>query len=117
MKTLAQDADNDIYLEGHDLKVVSGVDAYAVIISDAVRTVLGELQLDIGRGVDYFNTVFSNVNGVPNWRAEVEDIIRSYDFVQSVGEMNVSIDNSTHTLSYEITISTDRGQIVVSGSR
>ena len=39
MKTLAQDADNDIYLEGHDLKVVSGVDAYAVIISDAVRTV------------------------------------------------------------------------------
>ena len=45
MKTLAQDADNDIYLEGHDLKVVGGVDAYAVIISDAVRTVLGELQL------------------------------------------------------------------------
>lgn len=117
MKTLAQDADNDIFLEGHDLKVVSGADAYAVIISDAVRTVLGELQLDIGSGVDYFNTVFSNINGVPNWRAEVEDIIRSYDFVQSVGEMNVSIDNSTHTLSYEITISTDRGQIVVSGSR
>ena len=37
----------------HDIRTVDGVEAYAVVIGDAIRTVRGELQLDTERGVPY----------------------------------------------------------------
>ena len=55
MKTFAKDSDGNVIVDPvtHDIRTVDGVEAYAVIIGDAIRTVRGELQLDTERGVPY----------------------------------------------------------------
>lgn len=100
----------------HDIKTVDGVEAYAVIIGDTIRTVRGELQLDTDRGVPYFETVFKSVNGIDIWKNDVRKIVNGLSFVKSIVSFDVSWDPVSRKLNYEMVVETDDGEVTVGQS-
>ena len=115
MKTFSQDSHNDIRI-GSDgqFATVDGLDAYSAVIADVVRTVRGELQLDTGAGVPYFETVFDSVNGIDIWKSEVRKRVLALSFVRSIDSFSASWKTGNHTLSYSMTVSTDNGTVTIS---
>ena len=95
----------------HDIRTVDGVEAYAVVISDAIRTVRGELQLDTERGVPYFETVFKSVNGIDIWKNDVRKRVLEFPFVKSIDSFDVSYAN--RKLEYTMRLTTDAGDVTV----
>ena len=117
MKTFSQDSHNDIRI-GSDgqFVTVDGLDAYSTVISDVVRTVRGELQLDTERGVPYFETVFKSVNGIDIWKSDVRKIVNGLSFVKSIVSFDVSWDPLNRKLNYEMVVETDEGKVTVGQS-
>ena len=115
MKTFSQDSHNDIRI-GSDgqFATVDGLDAYSAVIADVVRTVRGELQLDTGAGVPYFETVFDSVNGIDIWKSEVRKRVLALSFVRSIDSLSASWNTENHILSYSMTVSTDNGTVTIS---
>ena len=113
MKTFAKDPDGNVIVDPvtHDIRTVDGVEAYAVIIGDAIRTVRGELQLDTGRGVPYFETVFKSVNGIDIWKNDVRKRVLEFPFVKSIDSFDVSYAN--RKLEYTMRLTTDAGDVTV----
>ena len=112
MKTLAQNSANDIYI-GSDggLATVDELNAYSIVIADAIRTVRGELQLDTERGVPYFETVFKSVNGIDIWKNDVRKRVLEFPFVKSIDSFDVSYAN--RKLEYAMRLTTDAGDVTV----
>ena len=115
MKTFAQDSHNDIRI-GSDgqFVTVDGLDAYSTVIADVVRTVRGELQLDMERGVPYFETVFKSVNGIDIWKSDVRKRVLALSFVSSIDSFSAYCKPENHVLSYSMTVSTDNGTVTIS---
>ena len=113
MKTFAKDSDSNVIVDlvTHDIRTVDGVEAYAVIIGDAIRTVRGELQLDTERGVPYFETVFKSVNGIDIWKNDVRKRVLEFPFVKSIDSFDVSYAN--RKLEYTMRLTTDAGDVTV----
>lgn len=114
MTTLAQNSLNDIFVHGGSLAIVSGKEAYANVIADVVRTCRGELQLDTGAGVPYFETVFDSVNGIDIWKSEVRKRVLALSFVRSIDSFSASWNTENRILSYSMTVSTDNGTVTIS---
>ena len=94
----------------------TGKQAYADIIGDPIRTVSGELQLDVNRGVPYFETVFKSVNGIDIWKDDVRKIMNGLSFVKSIVSFDVSWDPVSRKLNYEMVVETDDGEVTVGQS-
>lgn len=94
----------------------TGKQAYSNIIGDTVRTVCGELQLDVNRGVPYFETVFKSVNGIDIWKNDVRKIVNGLSFVKSIVSFDVSWDTVSRKLNYEMVVETDDGEVTVGQS-
>ena len=94
----------------------TGKQAYADIIGDTIRTVCGELQLDVNRGVPYFETVFKSVNGIDIWKNDVRKIVNGLSFVKSIVSFDVSWDPLNRKLNYEMVVETDEGKVTVEQS-
>lgn len=118
MKTFAKDSNGNVIVDlvTHDIKTVNGVEAYAIIIGDTIRTVRGELQLDTERGVPYFETVFKSVNGIDIWKNDVRKIVNGLSFVKSIVSFDVSWDPVSRKLNYEMVVETDKGEVTVGQS-
>ena len=118
MKTFAKDSSGNVIVDlvTHDIKTVDGVEAYAIIIGDTIRTVRGELQLDTDRGVPYFETVFKSVNGIDIWKNDVRKIVNGLSFVKSIVSFDVSWDPVSRKLNYEMVVETDEGEVTVGQS-
>ena len=89
----------------------TGKQAYADIIGDTIRTVSGELQLDVNRGVPYFETVFKSVNGIDIWKNDVRKRVLKFPFVKSIDSFDVSYAN--RKLEYTMHLTTDAGDVTV----
>ena len=94
----------------------TGKESLANIIGDTVRTVCGELQLDVNRGVPYFETVFKSVNGIDIWKNDVRKIVNGLSFVKSIVSFDVSWDPVSRKLNYEMVVETDEGEVTVGQS-
>lgn len=118
MKTFAKDSSGNVIVDlvTHDIKTVDGVEAYAIIIGDTIRTVRGELQLDTERGVPYFETVFKSVNGIDIWKNDVRKIVNGLSFVKSIVSFDVSWNPISRKLNYEMVVETDDGEVTVGQS-
>ena len=91
-------------------------ESFANIIGDTIRTVCGELQLDVNRGVPYFETVFKSVNGIDIWKNDVRKIVNGLSFVKSIVSFDVSWDPLNRKLNYEMVVETDEGKVTVGQS-
>lgn len=116
MTTLKQNgASNDICIDDSgDIALASGLDAYATIIADEIRTCLGELQLNTEVGIPYFETIFKGVNAVSIWRMYVTRATTALPFVKNIRSMDVEIDSQSKVLSYTMEVETDEGVVTVS---
>ena len=106
----------DLYIdpETNSLSYSSGKNAYGIIIADAIRTVSGELQLNINKGIPYFDTIFKDVNGMAIWRSFVSDTISGYEFVKSIKSFVSQFDSESKILKYNIVVETDLGEVSIS---
>lgn len=94
--------------------MVSGRIAYAQILCAAIKTVKGELQLNINEGIPFFETIFQNSRYLYLWEAKVKSRILSFDFVLSINSFVTDIDYKNHVLYYKTVISTDEGNVEIS---
>lgn len=114
--TIAVNEDNDIYLVNGDIAMADGKDARAQIISAALRTRRGELQLDTERGVPYFETIFQSGSryNIQLWEAYVRKTVSEFDFVKSISSFVYDIDYKTGIIRYTLVVEgTDGAQIVI----
>jgi hypothetical protein len=105
----------DIGLDANGvLAFVSGKEAYANVIADAVRTLIGELQLNIEGGIPWMDSVFNEIGDTSLWQHRVREVIEGFDFVDSIDSFVAEYNFATKTLKYQITISTNEGIVEVS---
>ena len=119
MKTFNQTKNTfDIYIDSKtgQFAEVEGVDAYRLIIASAIRNCRGEIQLDVERGVPYFETVFKSTNGIDIWKNDVRKIVNGRSFVKSIVSFDVSWDPLNRKLNYEMVVETDEGKVTVGQS-
>lgn len=115
MKVFTQDKDNDICMINNSLSFAKSKDAYGMIIADVIRTLRGEIQLDISLGVPYIDTVFMSLSGEYRWRAFVDERIRAFPFVEGIKNFTTDYDSKTKTLSYSIEVETTDGDVTITG--
>lgn len=114
IRTVARNGSHDIYLVNGQLAMAEGIEAYRQIIEAAILTQRGELQLDIDRGIPYFESVFDKPHYVYLWEASVRETINGFSFVKSVDSFTYDIDYKTHKLNYRIEVTTDIGSLALS---
>lgn len=105
---------NDIYAVNGQLAVASGLEAYAQALEAVVKTVYGELPLDVEAGIPYFSTVFLTPRETTSWAAAVRDAAKSLPFVVSVDSLDYALNPADGRLSYTLTVTTDAGSVSVS---
>lgn len=115
-KTVARNAQRDIYIVNGQLAMATGVDAYAQIIEAAIRTQKGELILDVDRGIPYMQTVFDRPHYIYLWEDAVKSRIRSFSFVKDIVAFETEIDYNARVLRYSAEISTDLGKVYLNNS-
>lgn len=108
--------DGELHLNGSgQIASVEGKDAYAQTITEAIRTVKGEVDSDTSLGVPYFTTVFDDSRNINLWKSEVVRCIKQFDFVVSVSNFVVEISYARRTVRYSLVVSTDLGNINIQG--
>lgn len=115
MKCLKQiGADNDICI-GQDgqLAFVDGKEAYAQIVSDALRTIKGEYIFDVDLGIPWFRTLLGHGSANIEWQNLVRERILEFDFVESILDFDYKYDHVAKEMDYTCTILTDSGIITV----
>lgn len=112
MKTLSQNESNDVFVRDGSIALSDGVKAYGEIVADAIRTIIGEIQLDVNIGIPYFETVFKSVNGIDIWKNDVRKRVLEFPFVKSIESFEV--DYSNRILKYALTFATDLGVVEIS---
>lgn len=93
----------------------TGKESYANIIGDAVRTFLGELQLDIEAGIPYLETVFDTPNDIDLWKYNVSRVVEDFPFVVSIDLFHTEFEASSNKLIYRMEVTTDDGVIEITG--
>lgn len=105
---------NDVFLTSDgNFATSEGQDAYGLVLADAVRTLRGEIQLDVSIGIPYQTTVWANRGRLAIWKHYVKDTIGGYSFVTAIHRFDASVDEKG-ILNYEIVIETDKGDVTVS---
>jgi len=109
---------NELHL-GPDgqIAVRTGKEAYAQTVTNAIRTIFGEVPSNTSLGIPYFDTVFMSDDRVLLWKAKVENRIRAFDFVTAVSEFTASVDYETRVLTYSLVVTTDEGNVRISGTK
>ena len=108
---------NDLYLDqmGNIAMSNSDIEALKNVIENVVKTQMGELQLNINKGVPYFQTIFSHQTNVPYWKVYMIDAIENVEGVISCEYFNIDIDNEKNLLTYIASIKTEFGDILLNG--
>lgn len=108
VKTFATNADNDLYIGADgNLAIATGLDAVMGACASAAKALLGEMVLEVNKGIPYFQSVF---NGIPNlaiFQSYLLNALNAVPGVNSVKNLTVSVSN--HTLNYTAEIDTIYG--------
>lgn len=114
-RTFEQNGTNDIVLDANgQISVVSGKNAYILIIADTVRTLKGEPVFATDAGVDYFNTVFQSASRISIWKHHVIEAVSKLPFVLSVVSLEANWSVASKTMDYTLVVETDEGSLTVS---
>ena len=114
IKTLARDENCDLFVDANgNLAITIGMDAYAQIVNAKMRTILGELPMNVNGGLPYFQTVFKDGSMVDVFEAEAVKMLEEIDFVSSVKSFTCDVRGDV--LYYTAEIITDRGALTVNG--
>ena len=112
MTSLAQNSNHDIYAVDGLIAVASGKDAQAHIIADAIRTLEGELQLDVEAGIPYQRTIWESRSNVELWQHFVRERVLAFPFVQEIVSLDINL-GTEHQLHYTLTVRVNNDTITV----
>jgi hypothetical protein len=117
MSTLsfATDENNDLYLdENNNIALATDENAVAQDCEHAIKTVLGELVLNINVGVPYFQVAFNGAPNINQFAAAIRAAIISANpgVVQVV---SLDISQIEDTLKYTTQIETIYGMVFLNG--
>ena len=111
-----KDHKNDIWLENGTFAMCDGTEAYAQTIEAVIKTIRGEIQVDVEYGIPYFETIFATLRGQTIWAASVREAVKALDFVQNIVSFTYAYNPNTKYFDYDLTVKTNDSQRVsVSG--
>ena len=91
-KTFATNESNDIYLgTNSNLMIASGIDAVLGACRTSVQARLGEMTLQTGLGVPYFQTVFNGNPNIPQIEAAIISVLQAVEGVEKITNLSVVI--------------------------
>ena len=99
------------------LAISEGAEAYGNSIACSIRTLRGELQLDVEAGIPYLETIFESNNNIELWKHRVREVIDGFDFVVSIDSFTTEWDVSKNLLKYNLRITTTKGEVEVSNGQ
>lgn len=107
-------AQNDIYLDRNgNISLSFGLQAALEACSQAAKTLLGEMVLNVNQGIPYFQTIWVGVPNIPQWTAALRGAWLAVPTVVEVVSLVTSqIDD---TLRYNAVIRTTSGTGGISG--
>lgn len=106
---------NDIGIDSDGVfAFVSGKEAHANVIANSVRTLTGELQLDVEAGIPWMDSVFNEIGDTSLWEHRVREVIESFPFVISIDEFTSEYNFSSKTLKYNLVVTTSDGTVEIS---
>lgn len=113
MRTLHTDENNDMFLSNRGFAFVYDADAVCKVSEQVVQTQRGELQLDITRGIPYFETVFSSSRNSKAWAAEMTKALSAIPNVTGVDSFKFQI--KENTIKYVALLRSTFGKVTVNG--
>lgn len=113
MITLSINNNNDLYLNGSNIALKSDKEALGDIYVNKVQTVKGELVYNTDKGIDYFNTVFSEPVYPDVFQNQVKNEILGTSQTEAITGYTQSI--ADNVLSYTANIKTSYGNITLNG--
>jgi hypothetical protein len=115
MKTLAVDSNNDIYV-GNDGNLSVNLDLQATIetCAQAAKAQLGEMVLDMQRGIPNFQTVWNGKPNVAQFEAYLRRTITEVPTVTGITELTIVTEGDI--LNYSASITTIYGSGVINES-
>lgn len=116
MKTLAVNADNDIYMTANGLAIAEGAKCQSVVMDTLIKTQRGGLQFDKNEGIDYFGTIFQDANYLPMWATEVQSRVREFDWVKDIEDFKYEFDRSASTVRWSMVVLNTDGERIRLGT-
>lgn len=114
MITLAVNNNNDIFITANkDLAVNEGLQAVQAVCQNAVLTLQEEINLDVYKGIPYFDIVFGAHPDLELFRQYLHQILSGVDNVQRVQNLEITVANGV--LQYSAVIVTDFGETTING--
>lgn len=112
-RSLAMDANNDL-VRGPDgnLAIVTGLAAVTQNCKSIMQTRLGELVLNLQRGIPYFEAAYDDFNPA-QFEAASRTMLRTVADVVAVKAFSITRSNSV--MSYAVTIQTTYGEVTIDG--
>lgn len=113
MRTLALNANNDIFLDASgSLAFVQDIDAQAAIATNKTRTLYGEVPLAAQAGIPFFDVVFNKFDPKLFEQFLRQTLLETPGAVK-VTQYNYEIKNGV--LTYSAVLTTDLGEATVNG--
>ncbi len=112
-QTFSRNGNNDIHAIDGLIQIVSGQEAVLQTCERAVKVTLNELIYQQGRGINYFEDVFSGSPNVIRFEAQARAQIRRVPGVVSIEDFNAVVENNL--LTYTATIITSFGAGSING--
>lgn len=112
-RTLKTNENNDIHAINGRLQISTGLNAVLQTCERVVKTLIGELQFNKRKGIDYFGNIFSGSPNVLSFEASARRQIVSVSNVISVVSFESSI--TDNKLSYTAVIKTTFGEGRING--
>lgn len=113
MKTISLNSSNDIYTTHGNLAIAEGVDAIAQACQCAIRTLRGELVLNVDEGIPYFDVLYTNFPNLDLLKAYMIEAVQKIDGVIAIKSINFKINGEK--LNYVMEIRTSKGEVTING--
>ena len=114
MKTIAINKENDIYLDANgNLAIKTDLEALGDILINKSETNKGELLFNQPKGIDFFNTIFSN----PAYPSLFQNqLLNQLENTQSVIQINdFTAKTAKDVYSYTANIQSEYGELTLNG--
>jgi hypothetical protein len=108
---------NDIALDeiGENIKMLSDEDSILRVVKHRVQTRKFECQLNMNKGVPYFETIFDSPSYLGLFISNLKNEISSTNGVESISYLHTDLDTGNRKLKYECGFTTQYKEEVING--
>lgn len=112
-RCFARDDNNDLFITGGSLSIVTGIEAVLQICEHAAKAILGEMVFEQQKGMPYFETVWVGNPSTAAFEAAFRTRIAEIDGVTGIEELTTG--QSGDSMQYSATIVTVYGTGTING--